>query len=365
MRKVLIVCDPHYQHGFYGFLKEAENNGCILAIGENKNSFGINIQSNFSKISRFIGRSALWMPSSMQLKSIIVDNNIDWIHVIGEPTYLSVYQCIKAVRDIGAHKITITCRCAQNMVYKMPYFFKYVLRVSREYGVQVYPVSRLSENFAKDFYKLSVVKVLPNGVPESFYETKINCLTRNKITFIGHFIERKGASDFLKLAENNKLFCDYEFVVIGAKKEFCDLDGLRVSYPNIEFIEWVDRSEMMKYIDKSLVVVMPSKKTNGKDLKLYKRIYPIPWSEQFGRVIVEAYSRGVPVVAYDSGAINETIFSTEHLVTEGDVIGLADKLAQVIEENKNVLPRIDLIKYAQEYTWKKVFYAFYKSSKCF
>ena len=51
------------------------------------------------------------------------------------------------------------------------------------------------------------------------------------------------------------------------------------------------------------------------------------WTEQFGRVIIEALASGRPVVAYDSGEIPWVAALTGiTLVPEGDVQGLHDAL---------------------------------------
>jgi glycosyltransferase involved in cell wall biosynthesis len=53
------------------------------------------------------------------------------------------------------------------------------------------------------------------------------------------------------------------------------------------------------------------------------------WKEQFGRVLIEAMSCGVPVIGSDSGEIPHVIGSAGLLFREGDADGLAACLAQV------------------------------------
>jgi glycosyltransferase involved in cell wall biosynthesis len=54
------------------------------------------------------------------------------------------------------------------------------------------------------------------------------------------------------------------------------------------------------------------------------------WREQFGRVLVEAMLAGVPIVAYNSGAIAEVVGTAGKLVPEGDVDGLAQAIREVL-----------------------------------
>ncbi|TAM56172.1 glycosyltransferase [bacterium] len=54
------------------------------------------------------------------------------------------------------------------------------------------------------------------------------------------------------------------------------------------------------------------------------------WSEQFGRVLIEAMACGVPVVASAGGAIPEVVGDAGILVAEGDVSGFARSIDRVL-----------------------------------
>ena len=56
------------------------------------------------------------------------------------------------------------------------------------------------------------------------------------------------------------------------------------------------------------------------------------WKEQFGAVIADAFAVGVPVVAFDSGAIAEVVGDSGIVVPEGDVEALTAALARVRDE---------------------------------
>jgi glycosyltransferase involved in cell wall biosynthesis len=68
------------------------------------------------------------------------------------------------------------------------------------------------------------------------------------------------------------------------------------------------------------VLVVPSRTTRN-------------WAEQFGRVIVEAMARDVPVVGSSSGAIPEVIGDAGLVVPEGDVEALAAALTRLRAED--------------------------------
>jgi glycosyltransferase involved in cell wall biosynthesis len=51
------------------------------------------------------------------------------------------------------------------------------------------------------------------------------------------------------------------------------------------------------------------------------------WTEQFGRVLVEAMWAKCPVLAYRSGAIPEVVGDAGELVPEGNIDALSDSLS--------------------------------------
>ncbi|SAL33695.1 group 1 glycosyl transferase [Caballeronia humi] len=85
-------------------------------------------------------------------------------------------------------------------------------------------------------------------------------------------------------------------LTIGGTGDDAYLESLKTRYndPRVQFLGHVDASSFLHDID---VLVVPSR-----------------WNEPFGRVIVEAYAQGVPVVGANTGGIPEVIEPTSHLV---------------------------------------------------
>ena len=121
--------------------------------------------------------------------------------------------------------------------------------------------------------------------------------------------------------------------------------------------DWMDRNSLISFLDRSLCLEMPSKKSDGKDVPFIKRLVSVPWSEQFGRVIIEAYSRLTPVVAYDSGAIREVVISPAALVEEGDMKSLSNKVESAINNSSN---SYDLREYSEGFRWNTVYQNYFK-----
>jgi glycosyltransferase involved in cell wall biosynthesis len=55
------------------------------------------------------------------------------------------------------------------------------------------------------------------------------------------------------------------------------------------------------------------------------------WDEPFGLVAVEAMACGLPVAAFDRGALREVIGETGYFAPPGDVSALADAITRAIQ----------------------------------
>jgi glycosyltransferase involved in cell wall biosynthesis len=103
-------------------------------------------------------------------------------------------------------------------------------------------------------------------------------------------------------------------LAIGGKGDAEYVEGLKAKYadPRVEYLGHVKSGEFLDSID---VLVVPS-----------------IWNEPFGRVTVEAYSRGVPVVGANTGGIPEVIEPRSNLLFDMEQPGtLVPKIHEAIE----------------------------------
>jgi hypothetical protein len=79
------------------------------------------------------------------------------------------------------------------------------------------------------------------------------------------------------------------------------------------------------------------------------------WTEQFGRVIVEAQASGAVVAGYDTGSIAEVGGEAALLVDGGDVSALADAVARLVENAGDYeIRRARALESSATRTWQKV-----------
>ncbi len=134
------------------------------------------------------------------------------------------------------------------------------------------------------------------------------------IGYVGRLVEEKGIHLLLQAAA--QLEGDWCLRLVGSGPYKSELVSLaeRLNITNrIDWIEWVASTDMPNQYHLLDVLVIPSLTRPN-------------WKEQFGRVITEAMSSGVPVIGSNSGAIPDIIGEVGLIFPEGNVEALRDAL---------------------------------------
>lgn len=134
------------------------------------------------------------------------------------------------------------------------------------------------------------------------------------IGYVGRLVEEKGIHLLLQAAA--RLTGDWRLRLVGSGPYKAELLALaqRLNITNrIDWIEWVSSTGMPAQYHLLDVLVIPSLTRPN-------------WKEQFGRVITEAMSSGVPVIGSNSGAIPDIIGDAGMIVPEGSIESLRDAL---------------------------------------
>ena len=355
---MIILIPPNYQKGFEGFLRCAYNNGDKIITTSARLDFIENINSiSWKLVLHKFDRAALWMPSIYKLYRTIKASETKEVHLVGEPTYLSNISIYFA---FVLNRITPnwTCRVAQNLAFPMPIIFWACIYLFRRKNNLAFPVSKISKKLAENHYGINKTQVLPNGVPEAFYLTPIKTNKRYRVTFIGNFYSRKGIDDFLKISNQFKNSKKIKFTAIGGDVE--TIAQLSKTYDHVDFVKKIERERLIDYLDQSIALLVCSKKTINNDLKGIKKLISVPWAEQFGRVIIESYSRGTNVIAYDSGAISEVVIDKQFLSVEGDTNKMKNTLHKYIKSLKYTDQEFvaTLVNYSKQFKWNLIYKRF-------
>jgi glycosyltransferase involved in cell wall biosynthesis len=159
------------------------------------------------------------------------------------------------------------------------------------------------------------IRVIPNGTTDLGFRHRT--FENMRIGIIGRIAPEKGQDTFVRAARLVAVeFPDARFVIcgapiFGAEKYFEDVRKLAEGLP-VSFLGWrEDIAEVLREID---LLVIPSK------------------AEGLPRVLLEAFSAGVPVIAFPVGGIPEVICDGEtgFLVKESTAEALASRIREVV-----------------------------------
>ena len=163
-----------------------------------------------------------------------------------------------------------------------------------------------------------------------FKRSTINFKQKNDLTilFVGRLAEEKGVTDLYETYKRLKMqrskikskTQNLKLRIIGQgglennlRTGIAD-DGLSDDVS----LEKKDYFKMPRVYREADVLVLPAKTTKT-------------WEEQYGMVLIEAMACGLPIVAYNSGAIGEVIGGAGILVKEGSGRDLASAIKRLIE----------------------------------
>ncbi len=167
------------------------------------------------------------------------------------------------------------------------------------------------------------VQGLAQGGPDSVDDPGADAVGPPCVLFAGRLAEAKGVRDAVEAWRLSGV--SLPLVVAGAGPLRGELERMAAECPGygLELVGWVGREALGR---------------------LYRRaralLFPPRWQEPFGIVGIEALSFGVPVVAWDSGAVAEW-HPGPGLVKWGDVAALAAALREAVNRRVQLPPRFD------------------------
>jgi len=209
-------------------------------------------------------------------------------------------------------------------------------------SVNILAVSKYMLNILlKNNIDKNKVALLYNGVDNNIKineENRLKYLRSKTILFVGRLERNKGCEILIK-AFNSMKFYDSRLIIIGDGSQKENLKKMAMGNERIVFRGYIKHKKLIKYYDISSIVVVPS-------------ISP----ESFNLVVVEAFSRGLPVVASNIGALKELIEDGKngYLFEPGNYIELKNKLEKILCDF-SLLTNIcyENIKKAANFSWER------------
>ena len=138
------------------------------------------------------------------------------------------------------------------------------------------------------------------------------------VGFVGRFVPEKGISLLMNVLDSLKTPWRALFIGSGPLAPQVEAWSRRHG-GNVRVQSGVGHDEVPAFMNAMDVLCAPSQSTAR-------------WREQFGRMLIEAFACGVPVVASNSGEIPHVVGDAGVLVAEGDRAGWVTALTALLED---------------------------------
>ena len=158
------------------------------------------------------------------------------------------------------------------------------------------------------------------------------------VGYLGRLVQEKGIDNLVRAIAISG--AEVKLLVIGSgpfRKDLIRIAAEAGVEKQLKIIDHVLSTEVAEYLNCLDCLVLPSVTT-------------LRWKEQFGRVLIEAMSCEVPVIASDSGEIPNVMGDAGLIFKEGDYRDLAEKIV-MLRDNADL--RLKLSKAGRERVLRK------------
>ncbi|WP_339279635.1 glycosyltransferase family 4 protein [Paenibacillus sp. FSL W8-1187] len=171
----------------------------------------------------------------------------------------------------------------------------------------------LNKHLEKKFFSNATKHVIFNsieGAKESLLKKE-----ENQVAIISYFgqVERNKGVDILINAFNG-IGHEAELNVFGTGNDYEEMRSKNLHHNNIVFHGKICSEQVDNEMFKSDLIIVPSR-----------------WEEPFGRVVIEAYNNGTPVIASNKGGIPEIILDSNHLFDVDNPLNLTRKINDFLD----------------------------------
>jgi glycosyltransferase involved in cell wall biosynthesis len=249
-----------------------------------------------------------------ELPRHLADFRPDVIHVDEEPYNLATWHALWSARRHGAKTVAFSW---QNIARHYPPPFRWGEGWAlRQTDALIVGTESAAEVWRTKGYRGPLPVIPQFGTdPALFMPTPSIPARPFTIGYVGRLVEEKGIDLLLNAAA--QLPGDWQVVIVGGGPERDSLAALAADLGisgRVHFEPQMPSTEMPSLYPRLDALVLPSRTRPN-------------WKEQFGRVLVEAMSSGVPVVGSDSGAIPDVIGSGGLVFPEDDAAALTHHLS--------------------------------------
>jgi glycosyltransferase involved in cell wall biosynthesis len=291
-----------------------------------------------TKFSRYVH---IFRYDGSALEALIREGDFDVVHAWEEPYVFAGYQIAKALKGSPAR---FCFRTAQSYVKRYPppfdHFERVVLARAQGWiaGASLVQQAMLKKGFPKEAgtvlnLAVDLAAFQPLSPADRSEVLQELGLQTPVICFVGRLTRAKGLDVLMQAMEKVGGSLPWSLLLLGSGeyedkvKEW----AARKGWSDRVQVKLVKHAEVPRYLASMDLLVAPSQSMKN-------------WREQFGRMIIEAFACGVPVIGSDSGEIPFVIGDAGRVVAEADVAGWAAAIGQLLEspEKRDELKHLGL-----------------------
>ena len=274
----------------------------------------------------FTGRVGAHFYPPWVIWKVIQDFQPDLIQVEAEVFSLCAFEVAIFARMTGKPMVVFGW---ENQLRQLPRARWQICQFVLDTASAIIPGNQDGANLMQQWDYRGLVEVMPQmGVdPQLFAPPPISSTptTPLRIGFLGRLAHSKGIDlIFTAVAGLCDRGIDSQIIIAGAGAEEATLRKLAADLQIADRIVWrgaFPHHQAPAELSQFDVLVLPSRST-------------ATWKEQFGHVLIEAMSMGIPVVGSDSGEIPNVIGRADLVFPEEDATALTDILARLSHDER-------------------------------
>ena len=277
------------------------------------------------------------------LSRVIRTAKVDLVDIHEEPFSLAARQCL-VVSPPGSPTVMYT---AQNIDRRFPPPFAQFEHAAFGRVKALYPCSAQAASVARGKGFRGMIEVLPLGFDETVFRPGDQSGHDEEFVlgFFGRLVPEKGATEAVRIFASLSSRHAVRLIIVGSGPHLSRTLQLARELGVRERVEvhpWQAGENLAAMYRRCHVVLLPSEPT-------------YTWTEQFGRVIVEAQASGAAVAGFATGAIPEVAGEAAHLAEVGDIEGLVEGLDALLADPEEFASRRDAgLMLSRKRTWSRV-----------
>lgn len=267
----------------------------------------------------------------------------DIVDIHEEPFALATAEVL-VLRWLSACRSPFTLYTAQNLDKRYPLPFRWLERAALRRAAGISACNTDAARIAERKGFPGRARVIPLGVDLARFAPSAARRPRPDdpviVGFVGRLVAEKGIFVLLDALEgDNRLHARIAGGGPLAGRLAAEVAARGIT-DRVQLVGAVDPDEIEDFYRSVDVVAIPSIPRPG-------------WTEQFGRVAIEAMASGIPVVSSDAGALPDVVADAGIVVLQGDAAALADGLVRAAGEQAATLRERGFAR-AAECSWDAV-----------